>query len=53
MDRKTVREILGDSSTWTNAVTTGKKSPNLQEARIMDVLRRQRNLSVDALRSGL
>jgi len=37
MDRKTVREVLGDSSTWSNAVTTGKEAPNLQDARIMDV----------------
>jgi hypothetical protein len=37
MDRKTVREVLGEPSTWSNSVTTAERLPDMDDARIMDV----------------
>jgi hypothetical protein len=37
MDRRTVREVLGEPSTWSNSVTSSKRLPDMRDAEIVDV----------------
>ena len=46
MDRKTVREVLGEPSTWSNSVTSTRRLPDMQDAQIVDIFCSGNEISV-------